>query len=70
MKDIFYSYVENAFGEYKQAEFKFKQFKNNYSQFFPIDKNARLLDIGIGRGEMLTCMKDWEYANYLALPGL
>jgi len=63
MKDIFDSYIENAFDGYEQATFKFKQFENNYKKYFPVDRNAKILDIGIGRGEMLTCMKQWGYSN-------
>lgn len=61
MKEIFDDYVENSFGEGKQAEFKFLQFRHNYRPFFPESTELRVLDIGIGRGEMLTCMKDWGY---------
>jgi 2-polyprenyl-3-methyl-5-hydroxy-6-metoxy-1,4-benzoquinol methylase len=63
MKEIFDKYVETSLGEYKQATFKFKQFEFNYKKFFPQDKNAQLLDIGIGRGEMLTSMKNWGFNN-------
>ena len=67
MKELFDSYVENAFGEFKQAEFKFEQFAFNYKKFFPKDKNARLLDIGVGRGEMLSFFKNQGYVNYLGI---
>jgi 2-polyprenyl-3-methyl-5-hydroxy-6-metoxy-1,4-benzoquinol methylase len=67
MKEIFETYVENAFIEYKQAEFKFKQFEINYRKYFPADKDTAILDIGIGRGEMLTCMKNWGYKDYLGI---
>lgn len=64
MKEIFDTYIENAFDGYEQAGFKFKQFEFNYRRFFPLNKDAELLDIGIGRGEMLACMKEWGYLNY------
>lgn len=67
MKDIFDTYIENAFGEHKQAEFKFGQFEYNYRKFFPGNSSSKLLDIGIGRGEMLYCMKDWGYTDYLGV---
>ena len=67
MKEVFDAYIENAFGEYKQAEFKFKQFEVNYLKHFPDEKNEPVLDIGIGRGEMLTCFKNWGYLNYLGI---
>jgi 2-polyprenyl-3-methyl-5-hydroxy-6-metoxy-1,4-benzoquinol methylase len=67
MDEIYQSYVENAFDGYHQAEFKIRQFQLNYKRFFPIDKASRTLDIGIGRGEMLTCLKQEGYANYLGI---
>ena len=67
MKDFFDTYIENAFGEFKQAEFKFVQFEFNYKRYLPTSKDAQLLDIGIGRGEMVTCFKRWGYKNYLGI---
>ena len=62
MKEIFDNYVETSFDGFNQAVFKFKQFENNYQTYFPAEKSALVLDIGVGRGEMLTCMRDWGYA--------
>ncbi len=64
MKEIYKNYIDNAFGDFSQAVFKFIQFDYNYRPFFPLNKDAELLDIGIGRGEMLFCMKEWGYLNY------
>lgn len=61
MEEIFENYVETSFDGYQQADFKFKQFEINYLPLFPPPKNGILLDIGIGRGEMLSCMKKWGY---------
>lgn len=63
MKEIFDKYVETSFDSFEQATFKFKQFKINYEKYFPEDKSCCVLDIGIGRGEMLSCMRDWGF-NY------
>lgn len=63
MKDIFDNYVETSFDGFRQEEAKFKQFEKNYKKYFPADKSLPVLDIGIGRGEMLTCMRDWGF-NY------
>lgn len=63
MKEIFDNYVETSFDGYEQAKFKFKQFKENYGKYFPEAKTSLVLDIGIGRGEMLSCMRDWGF-NY------
>jgi len=32
--------------------------------FNAFDEEKQLLNIGIGRGEMLSCMKEWGYINY------
>ncbi|MFT6069528.1 MAG: 2-polyprenyl-3-methyl-5-hydroxy-6-metoxy-1,4-benzoquinol methylase [Bacteriovoracaceae bacterium] len=67
-QEIFDSYVENAFnGESGQALFKIEEFRTNYFKFFPEDKNSRILDIGVGRGEMLKCLSDKGYVNYLGV---
>lgn len=63
MKEIFDNYVETSFDGFQQATSKFKQFELNYKRYFPSDKAKETLDIGIGRGEMLTCMRDWGF-NY------
>jgi 2-polyprenyl-3-methyl-5-hydroxy-6-metoxy-1,4-benzoquinol methylase len=67
MKELFDNYIENAFGEFKQAEFKLEQFSFNYKKYMPKDKNAKLLDIGVGRGEMLSFFKNQGYVNYLGI---
>jgi cyclopropane fatty-acyl-phospholipid synthase-like methyltransferase len=64
MQEIWNNYVEHSFGEAKQAEFKFQQYEFNYKAHFPVEKDAPVLDIGPGRGEMLACMKKWGYAHY------
>jgi 2-polyprenyl-3-methyl-5-hydroxy-6-metoxy-1,4-benzoquinol methylase len=63
MKEIFDNYVETSFDGHEQVAFKFVQFNNNYRVLFPEDKSKLVLDIGIGRGEMMSCMRDWGY-NY------
>lgn len=63
MKDIFDNYVEASFDGKSQNAFKFKQFEYNYKKYFPADLSGPVLDIGVGRGEMLTCMRDWDF-NY------
>jgi 2-polyprenyl-3-methyl-5-hydroxy-6-metoxy-1,4-benzoquinol methylase len=61
MKEIFDDYVETSFDGREQATFKFAQFNNNYRTYFPVDKSKVVLDIGIGRGEMLSCMREWGH---------
>jgi 2-polyprenyl-3-methyl-5-hydroxy-6-metoxy-1,4-benzoquinol methylase len=64
MNDFFKNYVTTAFDGNSQATFKFSQFDYNYRKYFPRSFNRRLLDIGVGRGEMLSCMNSWGYDNY------
>jgi 2-polyprenyl-3-methyl-5-hydroxy-6-metoxy-1,4-benzoquinol methylase len=40
---------------------KIRQFTNNYSKFFPCDKDEHCLDIGPGKGEMLACLSSFGY---------
>jgi 2-polyprenyl-3-methyl-5-hydroxy-6-metoxy-1,4-benzoquinol methylase len=61
LKEIFDRYVEITFDGEAQAGFKFHQFELNYRGYFPEDRGAAVLDIGVGRGEMLSCMKRWGY---------
>ena len=59
MQEIWDDYVNHMYQQdSKQRESAIKLLENNYKKYFPKDKNARVLDIGYGRGEMLTCMKD------------
>ena len=61
MKEIIDNYVDLSFKGNGQATIKFAQFKKNYKSFFPKAKDERVLDIGVGRGEMLACMKSWGH---------
>lgn len=65
MKEIFDTYITNCFGKYEQSLYKIKQFAFNYKKYFELkNKQIKILDIGIGRGEMLSCCKEWGYYNY------
>ena len=66
MQEIFDNYVETSFDGSGQAVVKFKLFEINYKNFFPKDRVGHVVDIGIGRGEMLTCMRDWGF-DYLGV---
>ena len=63
MQEIFEKYIENSFDSHQQANFKFHQFELNYKKFFKKGVSLNTLDIGVGRGEMLSCMKKWGH-NY------
>lgn len=67
MKEVFENYIENSFDGGSQAVFKFKEFEHNYRKFFPVEKDSHVLDIGVGRGEMLSCFRDWGYHNNLGI---
>lgn len=64
MKAVFDDYIDNAFDDRNQSEWKKQVLAQNYRKFFPEDKAVPVLDIGIGRGEMLWSMREWEYTNY------
>ncbi len=64
MGNIYENYLENSTVGTDFSNWKVKEFKVNYQKFFPEDKTEYVLDIGIGNGEMLYCMKQWGYANY------
>jgi len=67
MEQILDEYVEIMFGNEAQATFKLKQFENNYKKYAPENLGVSVLDIGIGRGEMLSCYKNWGYKNYFGI---
>lgn len=65
MKEIFDEYIDNSYdGPKQQLESKMECFEKNYRKFMPTDSEARVLDIGVGLGEMLTCYKKWGYRHY------
>ena len=64
MNEFFEDYIQTVFGDNVQAAFKFRQFEQNYRHLFPSRMDVPMLDIGIGRGEMLSCMKNWGYISF------
>ena len=63
-ENIYDDYLETSTVGTEFSQWKVKEFEVNYRKFFPEDKTANVLDIGIGNGEMLYCMKNWGYTNY------
>ena len=63
MNGIYDNYLENSTVGVQESVWKIKQLKVNYSKFFPADKEAAILDIGVGNGEMLHLLKDSGYIN-------
>lgn len=61
--DIYENYLETSAVGTEESVWKIEEIKVNYSRFFPTDKNACCLDIGIGNGEMLHLLKDCGYTN-------
>lgn len=61
--DIYENYLETSAVGTEESVWKIEEIKVNYSRFFPADKNACCLDIGIGNGEMLHLLKDCGYTN-------
>lgn len=69
-QEIFETYADNAFDEgTKENSITWKRewYNVNFKKFFPQDKNAKLLDIGPGLGELLITEKEWGYVNAAAI---
>lgn len=66
-RDFFSQYVSLAFGKHEQHQPKIESFSLNYKRFLPINKKSKLLDVGIGRGEMLTFWKNSEFENFTGI---
>ena len=64
MQEIFKNYIDNSFVGHFQADFKLRQFELNYKKHFNNSESLRTLDIGVGRGEMHSCMKIWGHNYY------
>lgn len=65
--DIYENYINIGLGAGQQTVAKIRQFEKNYKLFFPTDKEDGILDIGPGKGEMLTCLSGLGYANLQAV---
>jgi 2-polyprenyl-3-methyl-5-hydroxy-6-metoxy-1,4-benzoquinol methylase len=65
--DIYNDYINIGLGAGKQTEAKIRQFETNYKRYFPADKSVAVLDIGPGKGEMLTCLKNLGYSRIQAV---
>lgn len=63
MSKVYENYLETSAAGLEESAWKIEEIKANYSKYFPVDKNARCLDIGIGNGEMLHLLQDYGYAN-------
>lgn len=61
--DIYDNYLEIGLGAGVQSELKINQFIKNYSSYFPREKQASILDVGPGKGEMLSCLSKLGYTN-------
>lgn len=64
MNQLYDNYLETSVVGRGQCEWKIQLLEVNYRRFFPEDKTAYVLDIGIGNGEMLGKMQEWGYSNY------
>ena len=63
MNSVYENYLETSAVGTEESAWKIEELKVNYSKYFPSDKNARILDIGVGNGEMLHLLKDMGYTN-------
>jgi cyclopropane fatty-acyl-phospholipid synthase-like methyltransferase len=65
--DIYENYINIGLGAGQQTVAKIRQFEKNYKRFFPTDKEDGILDIGPGKGEMLSCLHGLGYTNLQAV---
>jgi cyclopropane fatty-acyl-phospholipid synthase-like methyltransferase len=65
--DIYENYINIGLGAGEQTVAKIRQFEKNYKHYFPADKEDGILDIGPGKGEMLSCLKGLGYTNLQAV---
>ena len=65
--DKYNNYIEYALGAGEQSKQKILQFEKNYSQIFPDNKDIQILDIGPGKGEMLSYLAKNGYLNIEAV---
>jgi len=65
--DIYENYINIGLGSGTQTVAKIRQFEKNYHRFFPCNKDADILDIGPGKGEMLSCLAGLGYTNLQAV---
>ena len=63
MNKVYENYLETSAVGTEESAWKIEELKVNYSKYFPSDKNACILDIGVGNGEMLHLLKDMGYTN-------
>ena len=61
------NYLNTALGSDVQSEQKIVLFRKNYMQFLPKNKSIKILDIGPGKGEMLTMLSKAGYKNMEAV---
>ena len=69
-QEIFETYADNAFDKATRDNsitWKREWYNANFKKFFPENKNAKLLDIGPGLGELLTTEKEWGYEEAMAI---
>lgn len=67
-KEFYERYITTSFyGEFEMSFPKVEQFKHDMGTLFPTDKNAKCLDIGVGRGEMLFL---WRQLGYPRCEGI
>ncbi|MCX6307673.1 MAG: class I SAM-dependent methyltransferase [Bacteroidia bacterium] len=65
--DIYENYINIGLGAGTQSVSKIRQFEKNYKRFFPADKEVGILDIGPGKGEMLSCLSGLGHTNLQAV---
>lgn len=72
-RDIIYgNYIQNGFrnGNLKKMyKLQYKYFTRNYLKHLPINKDARILDLGCGIGEFIYFLRKKGYENIIGVDG-
>ena len=63
-KDIYNNYIEKVDSNHlKVNRANQESYADNFKQFLPVDKHAKILEIGCGAGQFLFYLKDSGYLN-------
>ncbi len=65
---VYESYMSNGFQDAHSMQNEFirheRYFKKNYLKFMPLDKTAKILELGCGMGQFFYFCKNAGYSNY------
>jgi len=70
-KNFYNNYTHNIYEKNLSCQDEIRQYKDyfikNFKAFIPKEKNANILDIGVGNGKTLEVFKELGYTNYFGI---